>query len=129
MAVQAVRKPHPPATGHRKGCVGNRGAERREKTRRNFGDGGAVLLPAGKALGADEEVSGHHRLSDAGERGLEREGQQRKEHTETDGSPHAEKGKRTAPAVCPAQSPGGQAGAQRTTTGPAAGQRPPAVNL
>ena len=46
-----------------------------------------------EALGEDEAVSGHHRLSDAGERGLEGKGQQRKEHTEADGGSHAEKGK------------------------------------
>ena len=51
MVVQAVRRPHPATAGHRKGGVGNRGAERREKTRRNFGDGGAIFLPAGKAFG------------------------------------------------------------------------------
>ena len=92
-----------------------------KKTRRNFGDGGAVLLPAGKAFGTDEEVPSHHRLSDAGERGPERKGQQRKEHTEADESAYAKKGKRTTPAVCPAHTPGGQAGAERTAAGPAAG--------
>lgn len=129
MAVQAVRRPHKTATGHRKGHFGNWGAERREEARRGFGDGGAVLLPAGKAFGADEEVPGYHRLSDAGERGPAGKGQQRKEHTEADGGAYAEKGKRTASAVCEQHTARGQTGTQRTATGPAAAQRPPAVNF
>ena len=45
MVVQAVHKSDPAAAGHRKGGVGNRGAERWEEARRDFGDGGGRTSP------------------------------------------------------------------------------------
>ena len=127
MAVQAVYRPHPPATGHRTGHFENRGAERREEAGRGAGTGGAVLRPAGTAPGADAEVPGHHRLSDLGEQRLTKAGQQRKEHTKADGSAYVEKGKRTASVVCEQHTAGDTAGVEGTATEPAAAHRPLAV--